>query len=80
MVKFVWLEAAGGGRVPVNPDQVLYVRNIEGSARVVFGAFPGGFHELVLAGDGEEIIDALERGAGPVAVASAQSKPRRKTG
>jgi hypothetical protein len=62
MVKFVWLDVPGPGRVPVNPDQVAYLRQIDGQTRVVFGAIPGGFHELTVLGNGDEIAKRLEAG------------------
>lgn len=71
MVKFVWLDVPAGGRVPVNPDQVAYLRQLEGRTMVVFGAVAGGFHELAVAGDGDRVAKMLESGVsvpgGPVA-------------
>lgn len=62
MVKFVWLDVPAGGSVPVNPDQVAYLRQHEGRTLVVFGAVAGGFHELHVAGDGEKVAKMLESG------------------
>lgn len=62
MVKFVWLDVPAGGRVPVNPDQVAYLRQAEGRTLVVFGAVAGGLHELHVAGDGDEVAQRLEEG------------------
>jgi hypothetical protein len=60
-MRFVWLDVVGGGRVPVNPDQVRYIkRNRAGRTTVVFGAIPGGWDELELAMDAEEAVAALQ--------------------
>lgn len=60
MVRFVWLDVPAGGRVPVNPDQVAYLRQHEGRTLVVFGAVAGGLHELAVAGDGDAVARRLE--------------------
>jgi hypothetical protein len=61
MVKFVWLEAGDGSKVPVNPEQVTHVRRTaEGKTAVVFGMLAGGFDQLVVKGDGEEVVRQLE--------------------
>lgn len=75
MVKFVWLDVPAGGRVPVNADQVAYLRQHEGRTMVVFGAVPGGFHELAVAGDGDQVAQLLEDGQ---SAAQAPPKPRPK--
>lgn len=64
MVKFVWLDVAGG-QVPVNPDQVAYIKRSGASTSLVFGAVAGGLHELVVLGDGEEVAWQLEGQASP---------------
>lgn len=61
MVKFVWLEVGDGARVPVNPDQVRYLkRTREGKTAIVFSAMPGGFDELVIEMDAAAAVAALE--------------------
>lgn len=80
MVKFVWLNVAGGGRVPVNPDQVQHLRQTrEGATALVFGAFNGGFHEILAADDVLAVMLQLE-GLTPGAPAppGARSFPRAK--
>lgn len=63
MAKFVWFESYTEGRVPVNPDQVAYVRKgVRGETQLVFGAIQGGFHMLQVAGPVDEAVDALEGG------------------
>lgn len=62
MVKFVWLDEPAGGRVPVNPDQVAYLRQVDGVTHVVFGAVPGGVHSIAVAGDGDDVAKRLEEG------------------
>lgn len=69
MVKFVWLEVGDGARIPVNPDQVRYLkRTREGKTAIVFSAMPGGFDELVLEMDAEEAVEALECPSGRAAL------------
>lgn len=68
-MRFVWLAALDGGQVPVNPDQVCYLRPYprrEPATEIVFGAVAGGLHSLAVLGDGEDIAAAL---LGPEAVA-----------
>lgn len=61
MVKFVWLDMRDGGQLPVNPDQVQYLRQTrDGGTAVVFGALQGAMHELIVAGDGETVAALLE--------------------
>lgn len=74
MVKFVWLDVAGG-KVPVNPDQVAYIKRSGASTSLVFGAVPGGLHELAVLGDGEEVARQLEAAQGPPA---APPRPKAK--
>lgn len=60
MTKFVWLRALNGGEIPVNPEQVQYVKNTPLGPALVFGAVTGGFHELHIEGEPAEIIAHLE--------------------
>ncbi len=73
MTEFVWLEVPGGGRVPVNPDQVAYLRSQDGRTELVFGAVQGGLHTLAVAGDGESVAAQLE--ASPRARSGAKPAP-----
>jgi hypothetical protein len=67
-MKFVWLDVPGGGAIPINPDQVAYLRNsvtLEGQTQVVFGAVPGGLHSVAVLGDGREVAEKLEAAPEP---------------
>lgn len=75
MAKFIWLEVVGGGLVPVNPDQVQYLRRTrEGATAIVFGAFNGGVHELLVADEAGVVVHQLEGGA-PGAAAPKPGSP-----
>ena len=60
-MRWVWLETTMG-RVPVNPDQVAYLRSAPTGrgARVVFGAAAAGLHEIEAHGSLAEVAKALE--------------------
>lgn len=75
MVKFVWLAVPLGGQIPVNPDQVAYLRQTkDGQTAVVFGAMQGGLHEQLVEGDGLSVAAALEA-AGAVLSAAPPTAP-----
>lgn len=63
-MKFVWLDVAGGGEIPVNPDQVMYLRaghdDDEGKTQVVFDAGPNGLHCVTVIGEGRKVAEMLE--------------------
>lgn len=63
-MRFVWLDVPGGGEIPVNPDQVAYLRAgqaaHEGLTEVVFGAVTGGLHSVIVEGDGRDVAAQLE--------------------
>lgn len=60
MTRFVSLDVPAGGSVPVNPDQVAYLKRAPGEAVVlVFGAVQGGLHELAVLGDLDSVLAAL---------------------
>lgn len=60
-MRFVWIEDARGLLGPINPDQVLHLReNISGDTCIVFGAIPGGYHEIPVKGSMLEIATLLE--------------------
>lgn len=66
-MRFVWLDVPGGGEIPVNPDQVAYLRTgqgaeHEGKTEVVFGAVNGGLHSVIVQGDGRDIAEQLAAG------------------
>lgn len=62
-MKFVWLDVPGGGQIPVNPDQVAYLKISsvfhEGRTEIVFGAVNGGLHSVIVEGEGREVAAAL---------------------
>lgn len=65
MATFVWLEEQLTGRqIPVNADQVMYLKPTTSGAQtaVVFAAFAGGIHSIMVNGDLETIAKQL---AGP---------------
>lgn len=67
MVKFVWVEAVDGSKVPVNPDRVAYLRRTaQGNTALVFSAFAGGLDQLEVAGDGAEVVAQLESAAAAI--------------
>lgn len=66
MVKFVRLHLADGGWLPVNPDLVAYVRPRGAFTAVVFGALPGGLHEVTVDHDADQVLALLE-GVPPLA-------------
>lgn len=66
MVKFVRLPLQDGAWIPVNPDLVAYVRRRGDQTAIVFGAVQGGLHELLVDGDGDQVVQLLE-GAAPAA-------------
>lgn len=82
MTKFVWIDTltiAGGdgGRVPVNPDRVTHLRRTnEGHVGIVFGAFAGGFDQIIAAGTPEAVVAALEGAPAPAAKTPRVHKPR----
>lgn len=63
-MRFVWLDVPGGGEIPVNPDQVAYLRAGQGDhqsrTEVVFGAVNGGLHSVIVTGEGRAVADALQ--------------------
>ncbi len=61
MVKFVWLDADNGGQVPVNPDQVMYLRRTaDGKTGVVMSSFGGGMDQIVVTTDAQHTAALLE--------------------
>lgn len=61
MAKFVWIDVESGGRVPVNPDHVQYLRRTkDGATALVFGAVSGGLHELVSVQPAVDVVRLLE--------------------
>jgi hypothetical protein len=63
-MRLVWLDVPGGGEIPVNPDQVAYLRMGQGEhggkTEVVFGAVNGGLHSVIVAGDGYDVAGKLQ--------------------
>lgn len=63
-MKFVWLDVPGGGQIPVNPDQVMYLRQgqaeDDGKTEIVFDAGPYGLHTVIVSGDGRDVAKQLE--------------------
>lgn len=61
MAKFVWIDVENGGRVPINPDQVRYLRRtVDGKTGIVFGAFAGGYDQVVSEMGAEAVVMLLE--------------------
>ncbi len=60
MVDLVWVEHVDGSKSPVNPARVQYLRltNTRDTA-LVFGAFAGGFDQLVVRHSAHEALEIL---------------------
>lgn len=77
MTRFVWVPVKNGGDVPVNPDQVKYMRRtVEGDTALVFGALNGGFDQVAVSCSAEEAVELL--GGEPKPAAKPAPKPRAK--
>jgi hypothetical protein len=61
MTKFVWIDVENGGRVPINPDQVRYLRRTrQGKTAIIFGAIAGGFDEVISEASAHDVVAMLE--------------------
>lgn len=66
MPRFVEFETVGHGLLPVNADQVAYVRRgVNGNTQLVFGAMQGGLHTLEVGGTVDEAVARLEGEVSP---------------
>lgn len=78
-MRFVWLDQQDGTKVPINPDQVAYLRRSQtGATEVVFGAVNGGLHSILVAGSGESVAARISGGADQIPEAPARPRsPKR---